>query len=365
MKHRRIKVVLSIVTLPFFLLFPSCMDYEEQEMESFSATEKGLFILNEGNFQYGNATLSYYNPDTKKVENEIFYRSNAMKLGDVAQSMTINNGEGWIVVNNSHVVFSIDLQTFKEKGRICDFTSPRYIHFVESSVKGKVEDKAYVTQLWDNRIFIVRPSSFEIIGYITIPNMSVESGSTEEMVQQGKYVFCNCWSYQNRIVKIDTETDSVVGEIVVGIGPTSVVLDKNGKLWTLTDGGYDGSPYGHESPSLICIDTKEFKIEKKFFFEKKDIPSELLLNSQGDTLYWLNESVWKMPIDAISLPSFPFIEERHTKYYGLTVDPNNGDIYVSDAIDYQQKGKVYRYSNQGILKDHFYVGLNPGAFCWK
>lgn len=39
------------------------------------------FSMNEGNFQYGNATLSYYDPETKKVENEIFYRANAMKLG--------------------------------------------------------------------------------------------------------------------------------------------------------------------------------------------------------------------------------------------------------------------------------------------
>ena len=36
-------------------------------------------------FQYGNATLSYYDPETRTVENEVFHRANAFKLGDVAQ----------------------------------------------------------------------------------------------------------------------------------------------------------------------------------------------------------------------------------------------------------------------------------------
>lgn len=47
------------------------------------------------------ASLSYYNPEMKHVENEVFARANGMKLGDVAQSMVIHKGVGWIVVNNS------------------------------------------------------------------------------------------------------------------------------------------------------------------------------------------------------------------------------------------------------------------------
>ena len=204
-------------------------------------TGKGLFITNEGNFMYGNASLSYYNPEMKHVENEVFARANGMKLGDVAQSMVIHKGVGWIVVNNSGVIFAIDPNTFKEIGRITGFTSPRYIHFLS-------DEKAYVTQIWDPRIYIVNPKTYQITGYVET-DMDYESGSTEQMVQYGKYVFTNCWSYQNRILKIDTETDEVVDELVIGIQPTSLVMDCNNKMWTITDGGYEGSPYGHEAPS--------------------------------------------------------------------------------------------------------------------
>ena len=319
---------------------------------------KGLFIINEGNFQYGNSTLSYYNPADNSLQNDVFIRANGMKLGDVAQSMTIYEGLGWVVVNNSHVVFAIDIETGKEKGRIENLTSPRYIHFVSP-------EKAYVTQLWDNRIAIVNPKTYSVTGYIDVPGMTMETGSTEQMVAYGIYVYCNCWSYQNRIIKIDTTTDKVVGSLSVGIQPTSLALDCNNKLWTVTDGGYEGSPYGYEAPSLYCIDAETFTVEKIFTFTLGDAPSEVQLNGSRDTLYWINNDIWAMNVNATSLPATPFMLRRDTRYYGLTVSPYNGDVYVADAIDYQQPGMIYRYSSSGTLLNSFYVGITPGAFCWK
>ncbi|MEE1149016.1 MAG: YncE family protein, partial [Alistipes sp.] len=188
---------------------------------------------------------------------------------------------------------------------------------------------------------------------------------TEQMVQYGKYVYVNCWSYQNRILKIDTETDKVVDELVVGIQPTSLVMDCNNKLWTVTDGGYEGSPYGHEAPSLYRIDAETFTIEKQFRFSFGDWPSEVQLNGTKDKLYWLNDDVWEMDVTADMVPVRPFLPYDNTLYYGLTVCPRTGDVYIADAIDYVQQGMVYRYSKDGVLLDSFYVGIIPGAFCWK
>ena len=317
----------------------------------------GLFITNEGNFMYCNASLSYYDTEARHVENEVFARANAQKLGDVAQSMVIRNGIGWVVVNNSGVIFAIDINTFREVGRITGFTSPRYIYFLS-------DEKAYVTQIWDPRIAIVNPRTFEITGYVET-DMDYESGSTEQMVQYGKYVFTNCWSYQNRILKIDSELDEVVGELVVGIQPTSLVMDCNDKIWTVTDGGYEGSPYGSEAPTLCCIDAETFTVERRFRFNMGEHPSEVALNGAGDTLYWINEDIWRMDVTSDRLPVRPFVEYSGTKYYGLTVNPVNGDVYVADAIDYVQNGVILRYTADGELTDTFTVGITPGAFCWR
>ncbi len=88
-------------------------------------------------------------------------------------------------------------------------------------------------------------------------------------------------------------------------------------------------------------------------------------HGERDKLYWINNDIWSMDVTANRVPVRPFLEYRDTKYYGLTVNPVNGEVYVADAIDYQQQGMIYRYSPEGKLIDEFYVGIIPGAFCWK
>ena len=72
-----------------------------------------------------------------------------------------------------------------------------------------------------------------------------------------------------------------------------------------------------------------------------------------------------MSVDAERVPVLPFLDSRGTIYYGLAVDPISGDVYVADAVDYTQQGKIYRYNSRSELVDEFYVGIIPGSFCWR
>ncbi|MDR0953871.1 MAG: YncE family protein, partial [Rikenellaceae bacterium] len=288
----------------------SCMDYDRPESEEFTPVGRGVFIVNEGNFMAGTATLSHYDPASRQVENEVFFRANSMKLGDVAQTMAIRGGRGYIAVNNSGVIFVIDIETFQVLGLIRGVTSPRYIHFLS-------DEKAYVTDLYLPRITVFNPLTCEVIGTIDTRGHT----STEQMAQQGKYVFTNCWSYDDQILVIDSERDEVVDSIAVGIQPTALTLDRHGKLWVLTDGGFDGSPFGSEAPALYRIDAESRRIEKRFTFPEGDHPSELCLNGAADTLYFLNRSLYRMAVTDERLPVRPFVEEAGTIYFGLGVDP--------------------------------------------
>jgi hypothetical protein len=63
------RIIQSLVFLASLFLLVSCMaddkiwNFEKLEVQS---PYKGLFITNEGNFMYGNASLSYYDMATKE-----------------------------------------------------------------------------------------------------------------------------------------------------------------------------------------------------------------------------------------------------------------------------------------------------------
>lgn len=170
------------------------------------------------------------------------------------------------------------------------------------------------------------------------------------------------------ILIIDTEADKLVDSIQVKKQPTSLVIDKHNKIWTLTDGCYPGSPYGQENAALIRIDAASREIEMTYEFEFGDFPSELCINGTKDTLYYINKHIYRCSVDSSSEPEI-FIESKYEQvlqgYYGLGVDPMTSEVFVADAIDKVQPGMVYRYDVLGNLIDSFKVGITPGAFCFK
>jgi hypothetical protein len=72
-----------------------------------------------------------------------------------------------------------------------------------------------------------------------------------------------------------------------------------------------------------------------------------------------------MNVEARSLPATPFLPYNQTIYYGLGIDPDNSDVYIADAIDYVQRGVVYRFSARGEALDTIRVGVTPASFCFK
>jgi hypothetical protein len=344
-------------------LFSSCSESPVDTVYYNFSGDHGVYIVNEGNFMYGNSSLSFYNPDTKRVYNQVFQARNGVPLGDVAQSMSIWKNLGFIVVNNSGKIYVVDSQTAEFKGSILGLSSPRYVHLVNS-------EKAYITDLYARKITIFNPTTFQVTGSLRVGNSNTEFSqhSTEQMISYKNLVFTNCWSYDNKILVINSYTDQLVDSIEVFKQPNSMVIDRDNKLWVLSDGGFEGSPFGYEQAGLMKIDAETNEIERTFRFEKNDRPLNLSINPTKDTLYFLNSHVWKMAVTEKRLPEKPFITSKYTSLYGgffsLAIDPANLDIYVGDAIDHRQNGMVYRYDVSGKLIDSFKVGISPGDFAF-
>jgi DNA-binding beta-propeller fold protein YncE len=223
------------------------------------------------------------------------------------------------------------------------------------------KDKAYITDLYAEQIAIVNPNTYQITGAILTPGHA----STEQMVKWNDFLFVSCWSFDNTILVIDTRTDAIVGEIKTGKQPGGLVLDKYNKIWTLCDGGWSKSGTTPRTPMLQQIDPATRTIEKSFSLTTDAKPSRLAINGTRDSLLFINDGIWKMGVNQTTMGDRPFLSTANHLYYSLAIDPLTSELYLSDAIDYMQRGVVYRYSPLGAKIDSFKTGIIPGSFCFK
>lgn len=351
-------LIFSLLVLT--VMFSSCMKDDLRPITEFSVSHDGVFIPCEGNFMYGNASLSYYDKNAKLVENQVFCRANGFPVGDVLQSVAIFDSLAYLVVNNSGKIYSINKNTFKYSGKITDLVSPRYMYFVSPV-------KAYVTDMYSRCMYVVNPQTCMVDKTISLDDGSGEyyRNSSEQMVVCDSLVFVNCWSYDDKVLVINSKTDEIVSRITVMKQPRRMVLDCNRKLWVICDGGVANSSYCGTA-GFVKIDVATRTVEKTVEFPQGDFPTAISINAGGDTIYYANNHVYRFPVDSQSQTGEVFLQNSGGHYfYGIGVDPYNSDVYVADAVDCMQSGVVYRISAQGAELDKFKVGIIPNGFCFK
>lgn len=343
----------KLLILVLFAVVASCTKDPISQNGSF-LTSNGVFILNEGKFIGGTGSLSFYSYDSTKIYNDLFFNVNGWPLGSVPNSMKIKGDNAYIVVNNSGKIEVINRNTLESVTTINGLISPRNISFVNNN-------KAYVTIMYSDSVAIINLNGNTISGFINLRRFS------EAIVTSGSKAFISNWIGPNfqggkEVMVINTVNNVVIDSIEVGIQPESMVIDKNNMLWVLCDGGY----FGDDLAKLIKINTVTNIIEKEFVFPTKDIsPSCLQIDGAGETLFYLESGVQRMNINATALPSAPFISESGNSFYKIGINPVNSDIFVTDAVDYEQQGYVLYYKKDGTLVSTLMADIIPGMMCFK
>lgn len=343
--------VYNLILIITLLFLYSCVKDKPQEVIKplvTSGTSNKVYIINEGNFGWGNASISLFNPtDNSVIEDYYKLQNKNIGLGDVCQSMTLYNNKYYVVVNNSAKIIVLNRSNFNKTNVISGFNSPRYILPI-------TYNKAYVSDLYSNCIHVVDLNSNSITGSIPC------SGWTEEMALIYNKVFVTNIK-SNYCYIINSITDVITDSLLIGKGASSVVVDKNSKVWILTSGSSADSQPG----KLLRINPVTLQIELNLSFTTSDSPGQLKLNGTRDTLYYLNKGVYQFPASNTQFPASPIINQGSKLFYGLGINPNDFSIYVSDAIDYIQKSKIEVYDANGKLKQSFNAGIISNGFMFE
>lgn len=346
--------------LLFFLISLSFQCKEKYKNNNFEFNKPGIFVSNEGNFTYSNSSLSYIDLQNDSIKNNVFLEKNGFPLGDIAQYMCQINGKLYVVVNNSGKIVVLDAKNGKYIATIGNLSSPRFILCIDST-------KAYVSDLYGSTIAIINPSAYSISDYIDV------GFNTERMIKFGNYVFVTNWNKGNEIIKIDIETDKVIDSLRVTNQPNSLEIDKYGRLWVLSDGGMNPDSNLNVLPALTCINPDEMRIIKTFYFESKaSSPTNLCINANLDTLYYINSSwngtvanggVFEFCVNDTSIINKPLIAENERQFYSMAI--KDSYIIVSDAKDFVQEGDVLIFNKKGELLKKFQAGINPSYFIFN
>ncbi len=333
----------------------SCSNDDDTITVPLGDYENGMFILNEGGFNVGNASVSFLTNDFV-LENNVVNIVNGVDLGDVAQSMAFNGDRAYIVINNSHKIEVVNRYTFEHVATISvGLDNPRYI--------AVVDNKAYVTN-WgdgmsadDDFVAVIDLSSNTVVEEIVVtegPETIIEEGGKIYVAHEGGFNFGNAVSV------IDPATNAITATVAVGDTPNSMEAE-NGRLYVMA-GGKPSWAGTETSGSLTIINLANNAVEDVVEFGSVMHPSNLKI--EDNTIYFtIDAGIYNLSTTASSFPDAPLFETTDQGVYGVySFEVENGNIYVGDAVDYSANGKVYIYSLSGNLQHSFTVGVIPTGF---
>ena len=319
----------------------------------------GFFLLNEGNMGSNKCTLDYYDYATGIYFKNIYAERNpdvVQELGDVGNDLQIYGARLYAVVNCSNLVEVMDVATARHIGSV-SIPNCRYITFKDqyayvSSYAGPVEidpnsRRGYVAKVDTTTLQVVDSCT---VGYQ--PEEMVIVGNKLYVANSGGY---RVPDYDHTVSVIDLTSFKEIKTIDVAPNLHRLELDAYGYLWVSSRGDY----YDIQ-PMTFIIDTEYDEV-----VEQMDLLACSDMTLCGDSLY-VYSNAWNyftqtsdvnyaiVDVKTRQVLTRHFITDgtdmQFQNPYGIAVNPNTHEIFVTDARDYITPGKVYCYSPEGRLK---------------
>lgn len=333
---------------------------------------KGMFLLNEGNMGSNKCTLDFYDCTTGTYHRNIFPERNpniVKEMGDVGNDLQIYGEKLYAVVNCSHYVEVMDVESVRHLGKIA-ISNCRYITFNEG--KAYVSSYAGPVQIDPNarpgKIVEVDTTSLAITREVVVgyqPEEMVITDGKLYVANSGGYRFPN---YDRTVSVVDLKTFKVVKTIDVAINLHRMKLDRYGRIYVSSRGDY----YGIGS-DIYVIDSRTDRVTGSLGIAA----SEMCLS--GDSIY-MTSVEWSYvtqsntigytlyDVKQNKIVSHNFITDGTEKEiaipYGVTVNPETKEIFVTDAKSYVVPGYLHCYTPAGKRKWKVRAGDIPAHFAF-
>jgi len=338
------KLLYSVLALS--LLF-SCSNDDDGTItlqEPLGDYENGIIVSAEG----GPSSVAYISNDFSTSENDIYFNVNGETLGVYLQSMGFN-GDNAYIIQDSGTITVVNRYTFELVTTITTgLTLPRYIGFNGSTAY--VSDWADPNTSTDDYVAVIDLNSYTVTS--TIP---VSEGPEQVFANNGKVFVSHKGGYGvNNEISVISTSNSTVATISVNDVPDEMVLDSQGNLLVLSEGGQSWQASGETLASITRINTSDNSIISTVEFASGNHPS-LMSYSNGMAYYILNNEVYALADTATNLPSSSLFSVDAGYAYGLSVKEDN--LFLTDAsFSAQSTLKVYDLPS-GTLSESFSVGI--------
>ncbi len=362
-KHPHLFFLLLVL---FVWLVQGCDDMEDRNEPvggggngSEPGTEE-IYILCEGLFNLNNSTLAHHSFYNGTTVTDYFRQINRRGLGDTANDMAIYGDRLYIVVNVSSQIEVIDLYTGTSIGQVSLLSDngssrqPRYIAFEGN--------KAYVC-CYDGTVARIDITSLTVESYIRVgrnpDGICVQNGKL--YVSNSGGLDAQAQGVDRTVSVINISTFKEIQRIEVGPNPGPIRADEYGYVYVAIRGeNIEKGEY-----QLVQIDAQTDAVTQVF--------DEKVLNfAVNDQLAYLSYTVSgtnESGIKVLNVHTGQIVRESfvtdgtvvHTPF-SIQVNPFNGNVYLTDAYDYQVTGDVLCFNPQGELQFRIdNVGLNPNC----
>ena len=320
----------------------------------------GLYLLCQGNMGTNKCTIDRFDYNTGVYARNIFASINPSAgygLGDMGNDIHILGNKLYVTVNGSNLLEVMDAKTSKHIKNI-EIPNCRYIaddgkYIYVSSYSGNMGLDPTLQQGFVARI---DTASLTITGRCGVgyqPEQMVTAEGRLYVANSGGYRYPD---YDRTVSVIDLNSFSNTDTIDVAINLLAMQYDqKHGLIYVSSQGDY------YTIPSTVSIiDVKKNNVTGTIpGIACKD------MTLVGNNLY-IFSSDWNYETNAFA-NSFAVYDtdlrkvttqnlitdgtdKDITSPYGIAVNPENGDIFISDAGDFVNPGILRCYSSQGKLR---------------